>query len=405
MIMRKPNLLAISTLFVFCSICSGASVQSGESTALFDKVWQTTRDNFYDKSMNGIDWSGMAEKYRNQTVAANSKSGFKTVINHMLSELHASHTAFYDDDDLEFYLLKSLFSNDTEAMQIEHIGVTGNYQGEEFIVKAILNGGPADLAGIKVGDRIVDVDGKKFTTAGSFRGRADTTVKLTLERPGAGRSVISVQPVKQNPQQAFLEASRKSARIFDKGGRKIGYFHLWTMTNDKFKDAMETALTGRLANTDGLVLDLRDGFGGHPFRFTDVLFRPDIDWKQNQRGRVVTYRTGYGKPIIVLINEGTRSAKESFAFQIKKTNRGLLLGATTAGAFLGAGGFPISVDSYLELPIVDLSLDGVRLEGVGVSPDIPVSAEDTYGPNDKQLTKALEVLTEKLNGAKGIKVP
>jgi carboxyl-terminal processing protease len=275
--------------------------------------------------------------------------------------------------------------------------VLGSEQGGAYVVQAALNDSPAERAGIHPGDRILEADGKRFTAVGSFRGRAGTEVRLTIDRPGTGKITVSVTPVRQGPERMFTEATEKSARIITQGSKRFGYVHLWTMSSDRMREAMDAALLGKLSHTDGLVLDLRDGFGGRPLRFTDVLFRPNVEWTEKGRdGRTLTFRTGYDKPIVALINRGTRSAKESFAYQIKKTGRGPLVGTTTAGAFLGAGGFPMGSDGYLELPVVDLALDGKRLEGVGVSPDIVVEAADTYGTNDAQLQRALELLEDRV---------
>lgn len=366
----------------------------------FEQIWRTTRDNFYDPRMKGLDWSQVGDRYREKAAQATTQAEFQAVINRMLDELHASHSGYFTPDDMEYYLLQSLFQNDMDRLRMEHIGVMGVREGEAFVVRALFDDGPAKEAGLKAGDRILSVEGQPFTTVGVFRGRESKPVKMTIERNGA-QQTITVFPVRENPQRAFLDSTRRSARIIQQGGKKIGYIHLWTMTNDSFRETLENALLNKLADTDGLILDLRDGFGGHAFRFTDVLFRPDVVWKQTQRGRLTVFHMGYEKPLVVLINEGTRSAKESFAFQIARTKRGTLVGKTTAGAFLGAGGFTIGSDGYLELPIVDLTLDGKRLEAIGVSPNIVVDSEDAYGPNDRQLKRGIEVLLDKLKGSAG----
>jgi len=388
-------------LCVLCVLCGSgyavaAQVEPPDYERTFDRIWRTTRDNFYDPDMHGLDWRAVGDRYRGKAAAARSKQEFQAIVNQMLAELRASHLAYLTDDDLEFYLLQSLFNRDARGFQAEHIGVMGERENGVFVVRAILDDGPAARARIKVGDRLLEVEGRPFSTVGAFRGRADASVDLTLERPGAGRMTVSIVPRRENPQRAFLEATRRSVRVIERGGKRLGYIHLWCMTSDLFRQALEEALLGPLARTDGLILDLRDGYGGQPHRFADVLFRPDVEWTEKARGRTrAVRRTGYSKPLVVLINRGTRSAKESFAYQIKKSRRGILVGTTTAGAFLGAGGFPIRRDGYLELPVVELLLDGKRLEGAGIAPDVVVEAEDAYGPNDRQLRRAEEILLDR----------
>lgn len=363
----------------------------------FEKIWRTTRDHFYDPAMHGLDWSAVGGRYRAKAEMAASKQEFQTVVNAMLGELRASHLAYLTDDDMEFYLLQSVFHRTTRDYHAEHIGVMGERVDGVFIVRAILDGGPAARAGLRFGDRLLEAGGRPFSTVGAFRGREGESVDLRLERPGRGAMTLSVTPVRENLQNAFLEATRRSVRIIERAGKRLGYIHLWCMTNDQFRQTLEATLLGRLADTDGLILDLRDGFGGQPFRFADVLFRPDVEWEERRRGEAAaTQRTGYGRPLVVIINGGTRSAKEFFAYQIKKSRRGALVGTPTAGAFLGAAGFPISREGYLELPVVGLRLDGQRIEGEGIAPDVAVEAADAYGPDDRQLSRAVEILLDRL---------
>ncbi len=470
-----------------------------------------TRARFYDARMHGLDWKRVGDRYRAQAVAAIDKRAFQIVINQMLGELKASHLAYFTDDDLEFYLLQSLFSPapavprqkteraavqmrrrageiDRPDLVMEHIGVTGteefvqaamtaketalnganpatNYRETNdratndvaandvaaknaatknarfdkfvvgaarrvFVVRAILDGSPAARVGLRVGDRLLSAGGRPFSTVGAWRGRAGKATPLLLERAGVGRMTLVVTPVAQGPQTAFLEATRRSVRIIPYGGKKLGYIHLWCMTHPAFQGVLEDALTRRFAQTDGLILDLRDGFGGTPFGWSDVLFRPAIEFRiksrvpgsppdnaapkgaakadspssstpaagdnsRIERGVSIT-RTGYDKPLVLLINRGTRSSKEYFAYQIKKSARGTLAGTTTAGAFLAAGGWKIDDEGFLELPIMQLALDNNPIEGRGVAPDIFVEANDAYSPHDTLVARAAQVLLEKL---------
>src|SRR5262249_40606869 len=133
----------------------------------------------------------------------------------------------------------------------------------------------------------------------------------------------------------FLEATRNSVKTIVFGGKKIGYIHLWTMINDDFRNALSNAVYGRLKDTSGLILDIRDRFGGRPEGFGDPFFRPEmnLEWKFSpSAGQKQLF--GYQRPLVVLINEGSRSAKEVFSQIIKKSHRATLVGTTTAGNVL-----------------------------------------------------------------------
>ncbi len=362
----------------------------------FDKVWQNVRDHFWDSKLNGVDWSKIGSIYKARLAKVKSKLEFEHLINAMLSELHSSHTAYITDDDYEFYMLPAVMQRDMENHKASHIGVTGHDTPDGYLVAAIMDAGPAVKAGILAGDVLVKADGERFSTAGSFKGKEGKTVRLDILRNGAPLT-INVVPVLQNLLTAFLNATRASARVFTVDNKKIAYLHLWTMANDNFKGAMDDLVVSMLHDSDGMILDLRDGFGGTPYGYMDVFSRPDTAVITQYRGsRQSTTYTGYNKPLVVLINSGTRSAKEFFSFQFKSSRRATLVGTQTAGAFLGAGSFPISDFGVLEMAIVGLTVDGVKLEANGMKPDIEVAVQFPYTDKDTQFAVAQSTLLSQI---------
>ena len=95
-----------------------------------------------------------------------------------------------------------------------------------------------------------------------------------------------------------------------------------------------------------------------------------------------------------MINGGSRSAKEVLSYVFKKSGRGTLVGQTTAGNVLGT--FPQAIGdwAYIEVPMLDVLADGVRLEGNGVVPDVAVPSEFGAGGKDLDLSAALEKLAD-----------
>jgi carboxyl-terminal processing protease len=108
----------------------------------------------------------------------------------------------------------------------------------------------------------------------------------------------------------------------------------------------------------------------------------------------VVFDQQWRRPTALLINERVRSGKEVFAWGFQQMGRGPLVGHTTAGA-VTAGSLRFLPDqSVLYLAVADCEVDGVRLEGRGVSPTIAVDRPIPYcGGRDPQQAAAIEALT------------
>ncbi len=398
----KNLALGVFALSLCVRLPAGADKPQGVSDykGKFDQIIQVVSTQFYDKNLHKdrlkSDWGKMVAASRDKLKAVRTRTEFVNLVNELLEGLQASHSEYLPDTDMGFSLLKSVMGGGFEGNQIEHIGVMGTRQNGEFVVAGVLEGYPAQQAGLKSGDVLLQVNDKPFQTAGSFRGFAKKPMTLIYRRNGEQQKT-TITPIKENPLLSFYKATERSIKTLTLDGKKIGYIHLWTMARDDFRALLEKAALDTLYNTEGLILDLRDGYGGRPQGYADPFFLPDVVMEQQPRGFVPReVKTGYGKPMVVLINKGTRSAKEFFAYEFKKTKRADLIGTTTAGAFLGARSFDIGEDGVLELPVVGLRVDGKRLEGVGVEPDVVVEPNATYEQDDAQMTEAKRVLMAKL---------
>ncbi len=99
----------------------------------------------------------------------------------------------------------------------------------------------------------------------------------------------------------------------------------------------------------------------------------------------------------MLVNNGSRSGKEILAYGFKKYGIGKVIGTKTAGAVVGGSAFLLEDGNLLYLAVVDVLIDGERLEGKGVIPDIEVPFTLEYAQGkDPQVERAIEVLLEQL---------
>ena len=374
--------------------------------ATFEEVWRTVRDRFYDPHLDGLDWSAVRERYLPDATRASSEEALAGVINSMLSELHASHTRYYTPYEPEYYQLSDIFAGALRRRGLERVFPNGRIsypgigilsrldtQGRNMIT-GVIEGTPAQQAGLLAGDAIVFADGAPFEPVQSFRGKVGKEVVLGLRRAGAFMQ-ISVTPVEIEPNKMFLDGLKASARIIPANGRSIGYVHVWCYAGSVYQRTLEHLLSqSPLNGADALIWDLRDGWGGAIPGYLDLFNTraPTIQVTDRNRASELE-NVKWRKPVAMLVNGGTRSGKEILAYGFKKYRLGEVIGSRTEGAVLAATAFLID-GGLLLLAVGDVQVDGERLEGVGVAPTIEVQAEPgSMGLDDPQLNRAIAVLS------------
>jgi carboxyl-terminal processing protease len=374
--------------------------------ATFEEVWRTVRDRFYDPQLHGLDWSAVRERYLPDATRASSEEALAGVINSMLSELHASHTRYYTPYETEYYQLSDIFAGALRRRGLERVFPSGRIsypgigvlsrldkQGRNMIT-GVIEGTPAQQAGLLAGDVIVFADGGPFQPVQSFRGKVGKEVVLGLRRAGAFMQ-ISVTPVEIEPNKMFLDGLKASARIIPANGRSIGYVHVWCYAGSVYQRTLEHLLSqSPLNGADALIWDLRDGWGGAIPGYLD-LFNTRAPTMQvtDRNGASELENVKWRKPVAMLVNGGTRSGKEILAYGFKKYRLGEVIGSRTEGAVLAATAFLID-GGLLLLAVGDVQVDGERLEGVGIAPTIEVQADPaSMGLGDPQLNRAIAVLS------------
>jgi carboxyl-terminal processing protease len=406
-------LLMLSILLIFLPVFQKVlSAKESPYLTTLNEVWQDVNDNFFDPRFNGVDWKSKREEYKNRVKQAQSIEEASVVINQMLSELNTSHTHFYPKLEPAYYHLLGIFNRGSFRKELKKyfpdgkldytgIGIfTKDINGKTFI-SGILDGSPAAKAGLKVGDEVLAVDGKPYQPIQSFVDKAEQKVNISIQRtPGSkSREELSVIPKKLNPETMFLEAMRESIKIIEQNSKKIGYVHIWSYASDRYQELLVDEISfGKLKDADGLILDLRDGWGGAEPNYLNIFTKQVPILTQIPRDgirRTLDYQ--WRKPVVMVVNNGSRSGKEILAYGFKKYGIGKLIGTKTAGAVVGGSPFLLKDGNLLYLAVVDVLVDGERLEGKGVIPDIEVAFPLEYAQGkDPQFERAVDALLEQL---------
>lgn len=373
---------------------------------VFDEVWSRVRDSFYDRNMHGLDWEAVGRRYRLQL--AQSDVVLDTVVNRMLAELGASHTAYYTPDQTAYYDLADIFAGGLRRDLPKHfpngevsyvgMGIASRWIEGRYFVSGVFDGFPAAEAKLMVGDELIAVDGAPFEPVRSFRNKAGQKVVLTIRRHASGQTQdVVVLPQRLKPNEMYRVAMEKSARIIERNGRKIGYVHIWSYARSAYQELLEDLLSsGTLKTADALIWDLRDGWGGAQPDYLDIFdpLSPTMILTDRSGDREIV-NAKWHKPVALLINEGTRSGKEVLAYGFKKHSLGPVVGTRSAGALLAGRAYLLSNGGLLLLAVADVSVDGERLEGRGVTPNENVAFDIRYAEGrDPQLSRALDLLTD-----------
>ena len=280
---------------------------------------------------------------------------------------------------------------------------------ESGVVKVIapIDDTPASNAGIKSGDYIVkinevQVQGKSLTEAVELmRGPVGSEINLTVRR----RNVKKALDFKIK--RAVIEVKSVVAKIIGEK-KKIGYLRLKSF-NENSNEQLSKSINKFEKNNklNGYILDLRNNPGGlltQAISITDF-FLDDGEIVSTKGRRVGETRRFFskkgdginGKPLIVIINNGSASASEIVSGALKDHKRAIILGERTYGKGSVQSIIPLKNGGGIRLTISKYYLpSGKSISEIGVLPDIFVEeAGDNFRINsktDNQLKYAVDLL-------------
>ena len=317
-------------------------------------------------------------------------------IDAILAGLDDPHTSYLSRD--EYAALRA-----RTARSYTGVGLTVGPAKDSLVVKDALRG-PARAAGIRTGDRIVMVDGRKVhrlpfdRSLDLIKGEEGTTVRLTVRRPREGRIDFTVE-------RKEMELAAVRSRMLTERGPKLGYVRVLSFRSGA---AEEVAQRGRAlveAGAKGLVLDLRDNPGGLLSEAVDTvsLFVEEgivCTADGVNHGRLVYEVSGDAPladvPLVVLVDGESASAAEVVAAALDDHGRATVVGRRTYGKASVQSVRELSNGDALKLTTaVLLTPAGTDLAAHGVKPDAK-AADVPATRRDEALAKASQALRDQL---------
>lgn len=404
---RTSYLAAVPLLFLAIAEAPAADPpRSGHP--VFDRAVELVTDNFHDEAALDEFAEAVRREIDDPASPVNAKSRPDRVdeaIDAVLTSLDASHVGHFEPDTIDYFELIDIFRHAIRddmrrlfppegEVSYPGIGMIARPQNGAPFVSDVYDGSPADRAGILVGDEVLSVDGAPYHEIESFSGKIGKPVEIKLRRrAGAEPITLEIKVERLRPLPTFEKAIEQSAELATHDGRKIGYIRLWTLAARNSMGVVAEALAeGELKDADGLVLDLRGRWGGGSSDAAELFVGDTPSFRLIPRkGEDVLANVRWRRPVVAIIDEGSRSGLEVFAYALK-VNGIPLVGARTAGALLAGRGYLLPDDSLLEIAVSDAVLEeNTRLEGSGVEPDLPVPFSVPYAAgHDPQRDAAIE---------------
>ena len=307
---------------------------------------------------------------------------------------------------------------DPESFALENTDYLGEFQGigaevsmrrdGKLVIISPMPGSPAEKAGLRPGDIVLEVDGEPLEglslleAVARVRGPKGTIVRLLV------RHIADIDPVLIEVKRGVIPLV--SVILRSEPGDRYLHIRLTNYFPDTAPKMMKMIDEAFAEGAQGLIIDVRDNLGGLLSSVVEVAsqFLDDglVVYEVDGQGRRKNWRVrpgGVAKdiPMVILVNEFSASASEVLAGALQDHDRATIIGATTFGKAAvnlfrelsnGGGIYVTFAQWYTPL--------GRHIHSAGVEPDIEVTAVDRTDADVKQLEKAFEVL-DRLTNAGG----
>ncbi len=332
--MKQPKaLLFLVTLFLSLNLgyAQNNSFETLKSLEIIDQIYEHLELYFVDETKNG--------------------QLAKTGIDAMLKELDP-YTVYYHESNIEDYRLMT-------TGQYGGIGALIRKMGDFSFIAEPYEGKPAQVAGLRAGDKIISIDGKSMEkksteeVSDALKGPKGTTFDLVIERQNEGTKSFKI---------TRDEIKLPDVPYFGMLENQVGYVKLNSFTQTAAADVKKAIENLQRQGMKELVLDLRGNGGGLLIEAVKIVnfFVPKNQLVVTTKGRVAeenrTYKTleepfAPDMPLVVLIDGGSASASEILAGSLQDLDRAVVVGETSFGKGLVQRTYDLKYGSKIKITI------------------------------------------------------
>jgi len=410
---KQERKVSLSTAIMVGAFVFVAGLGVGSAFDIFKTAITNTVDTAVTKITTGnqdfsLYWSVyklLQDKYVDPA-KLNESTLYYGAIRGMVAAIDDPATVFLDPEETSSY-------NDARGGLYQGIGAELDSVNQQIIVVSPFSGSPAEKAGLKGGDIILEVNdvavyGKSVAEAVlMIRGEAGTVVKLDIVRPSENNKPLTLEITRGTisaPSMEIKEIKDKTAIVAIHRFTETSY-QGWT---SKW-DAIASELQGKVATGEvkSIVLDLRNNPGGFldaaVYLGQDFLPKGSVVVKQRDRNNrdeaTATYREPRlgSVPVVVLVNGNSASASEIFTGAMKFYKRVTVVGEKTYGKGTAQEVLNLSNGTSIHVTVTKWLLpDGTWLNKQNpIVPDKEIvfdSAKNDAEKIDNQLNEALSLL-------------
>lgn len=292
---------------------------------------------------------------------------------------------------------KSQMQNDGKSVGI---GIVVKLLDDGYIcVEEVVEGTPAQKAGIQVGDTIKEIAGNDVAEYGYNEsislikdGEEDTTIDMLILRDG--------QELDVTIDRTIIEVDSADGKMLDDDIAYIKITHFYNNTDEQFNEVYQNL---KSQGAKGFIFDLRDNTGGFTSSvqgcLNDLVPEGDIAEATYRSGKtsVIVKSTSTETiqvPSVIVTNGYTASAAEIFSSAMREFNGSILVGENTYGKGVMQSTQTLSNGGAIVLTVAKYNIVGKECyHGIGLAPDYEVTL-DADATEDVQLNKSIEVLKQ-----------
>ncbi|MBO8157617.1 MAG: peptidoglycan-binding protein [Bacillaceae bacterium] len=329
----------------------------------------------------------------NYVEEVDEKELIEGAIQGMLETLEDPYSVYMDKETVEQF-------NDAIESSFEGIGAEVSMVDGRVTIVAPIKDSPAEKAGLKPNDQILEVDGENiegmdlYDAVLKIRGEKGTPVILTIKRPGV-EELLEIEVIRDT-----IPLETVYTRTEEINGKTAGIIEITSFSERTAADfAKALKELEEEQQMDGLIIDVRGNPGGLFTSVENILSHfitedhPYVQIEKKNGEKIPYYSSLKGEkdyPIVVLIDEGSASASEILAAAMNEAAGYPLVGVKTFGKGTVQQAIPMGDGSNIKLTIYKwLTPEGNWIHEKGIEPTIKVEQPDYFYANPIQLDEDL----------------